>query len=138
AANDHIKCLEAAEAGLADHHLAGPLPATMAPLGAELLQRPTISASYGFVPVSVGMAELERLVVFQKQIHLDFVRRLKAKLGPDPNEAEIVGTCFPVAATEPVRTDPIGQNGHVFVSRSNDLRLLDVRTIRPEQIAGED
>src|SRR2546425_4732079 len=77
-ANDHILALEQSETGIADNPvLTDPEPTTLAE---EILNHPVIKRSYAIVPFSVKMVELDRLVVYQKHINVDFVEQLKASM----------------------------------------------------------
>ena len=69
-ANDHLKAVEATEAGIADNPPELPLPVAMQPLADRALADPMYQVAYQFVPTRVALVELDRLVVFQKFINL--------------------------------------------------------------------
>jgi hypothetical protein len=84
AANDHIAELEREEAVLADNPQLTALPASLAPLGQEVLADPIFQQTYSFVPTDIQLVELDRLVVFQKIINLEYVKQLRAALSEHP------------------------------------------------------
>src|SRR5437016_14367106 len=58
AANDHIRELEAKEAGLADSVAVKPVDKTLEPLGARVLADPHFARAYGMIPASLAVVEL--------------------------------------------------------------------------------
>src|SRR5262249_50726677 len=85
AANDHIRHVEQAEAGLADGVTTVALDATLIPLRDLVFADPIFQKGFSFVPADIVMVELDRLVVHQKRINLDHVARLRAQLEMDPS-----------------------------------------------------
>ena len=81
------------------------------------------------------MVELDRLVVYQKNIDLTFVRQLKNKLGPAPSDEEIFRTCLPYDHPQPpVTWSRVHHNKFVFMSPSNDLRFLGTMRLQANNI----
>lgn len=136
-ANEHIRTLEKKEAGCADHPVIGPLPPHLEPLLEELRKDPLFHHAFNFVPAEVGMVELDRMVVYQRHINLNFVRQLKARLGPQPGDEEVFRTALPFDHPQPpIRWMRTRSSTFVFTSPSNDLRFLDSVVLDSEQIAG--
>jgi len=86
AANDHIREIEAKEAGWADNPVIDSAPSKLEPLRQAALADPVFKRSYAIVPASIGMIDLDRLIVFQKHIDLEYVRHIKEKLGTSPTD----------------------------------------------------
>ncbi len=135
AANDHIHVLEQAEAGWADAPSINPLPDSLRRLRDLVFEDPICQRSFFMVPIEIAMIELERLVVFQKFINLDYVRRLKERLGPAPSEVDVFRFCLPWDHPAPeVKVARSGDNSWVFVSPSKDFRFLEPALLRGDQI----
>lgn len=135
-ANDHVKLLELSEAGLADKIAMTDPPNGLAQRCKRLLADDVVRASFGIVPTTVGMVELDRVVVFQKFINLEHVRRIQGKVGPKPTPEEIFDLCLGNDEQTPVESDQVAPNTWVFTSQSNDLRVLEVASLGPKQISG--
>ena len=135
-ANDHIRQLEKNEAGWADEPPIEKLPGHLQSLQDQVLADPVFQRSFSFVPTTVGIVELDRLVVFQKQINLEYVKRIKDGLGLKPNEEAIFRTCLPVDhPLPPLNQMRIANNAFVFVSPSTDLRFLESILLEPTQVS---
>lgn len=121
---------------------AQPLPAEMAPLVARVEADPVFRRAFTAVPVRVGWVELSSLVVFQRTVNLDHVRRLQRDLGPDPSPADVFRFCLPYDHPLPayrVRSLPGrggGDGAYVFTSDSNDLRFLESVLLDPARAGG--
>jgi len=134
-ANDHIRELEKREAGWADNPKIAPIPGRLEALKTEVLADPMFQRSYNIVPADIGMVELDRLVVFQKQINLDFVRQIRSALGANPDEEKVFQLCLPLDHPHPpARVGRIAQNAYQFSSASNDLRFLEPVLLRAQQV----
>ncbi len=136
-ANDHIKELQVSEKTWADNPPVQPVADELQPLVAEVLSDPFLQRSYYAVPVELGMVELDRLVVYQKNINLVFVEQLKKQLGSKPTPEEVFRICMPFDhPTVGHRVGRIAPNAFSFVSVSNDLRVLELGLLGPGQILG--
>lgn len=136
-ANDRVRELETREAGLADNPHVSPLSQALAPLAEQLLVDPIVQRSFAIVPISIGLVELDRLVVYQKHINLAHVQNLQNALGPTPTEEEIFHLCLSTgAALPPVQVMQIAANAYTFVSPSNDLRFLESVGLQDGQLVG--
>jgi len=137
AANDHIHDLEAQEAGWADNPVIADIPKHLEPLRNGAVANPNFHRSYSIVPTSVGIIELDRLVVFQKHINLEYVRLIRETLGQAPSDEDIFRFCLPFGQPRPgVQLRRVAQNSFIFVSPSNDLRFLDCTVLQPTQVSG--
>jgi len=136
-ANDHVRELEATEAGWADDAPILGLPGGLAALAAEVMANPIIQTCYGVVPNNIAMVELDRLVVSQKDINLMYARQIEATLGTDPTEEQIFELCLPFGAPPPVvEAARIANNGYMFLSQSNDLRFLEPTLLDAQSLIG--
>jgi hypothetical protein len=135
AARDFIQTLEKDEAGIADHPPIGRLDARLEAARNELLKDPLIVHGFNTVPTNIMMVELDRMVVYQKQIDLAHVCRVKSKLGPVPSDEDIFRFCLPVEHLQPpMKWSRVHNDTYVFTSPSNDLRFLRVMPLQAHNI----
>ena len=135
AARDVIRELEALEAGAADGPAISKIEADSKyrPLLVEFLKDPLIQGGFNTVPTEVAFVELDRMVVYQKHIDLEFVRDLQERLGPSPSDEKVFMTCLPFDHPHPPGTwSRLDDSSYVFVSRSNDLRFLGAVPLKSE------
>jgi hypothetical protein len=126
-ANDHIRELEARESGWADNAPIEPLPASLEPLAQQVLADPIFQRAFALLPTKLGMVELDKLVVFQKDINLEAVRGIQSTLPSKLAEEDVFRLCLPADHPHPpTRGMRIAPNAFAFVSPSTDFRSLDV------------
>ncbi|EQD26639.1 hypothetical protein B1B_19511, partial [mine drainage metagenome] len=126
-ANNHIRELEAREAGLADNAPIEPLPASIEPLAQQVLADPIFQRAFALLPTKLGMVELDKLVVFQKDINLEAVRGVQSTLPSKLTEEDVFRLCLPAEHPHPPTCGMrIAPNAFAFVSPSTDFRSLDV------------
>ena len=136
-ANDHIHELEIREAGIADSPPVLLLPPELESLRSKVLEDPIYRRSFQVVPSEIALIELDRLVVFQKCINLEYVARLKRSLGEQPAQEAVFRFCLPFDHPQPpVRGMQIAQNAFMLASPSSDLRLLEVTQLSATQVSG--
>jgi len=134
-ANDHVKRLEQAEAGIADNVETAPLPAELDLARLRLEREPLFRASTQCTPVEIAIVELDKLVVFQKNIDLAHIANIRARLPRKPTPQQIFDLCLPSEPERPgVRMMQIAPNSFTFVSPSNDFRFLQTQVLGPEQL----
>ncbi len=125
------------EAGLADDPPMAPLPDHLEPLKRKLVEDPVYANGFTMLPTEILMVELDRLVVYQKHINLEFTRQLRAKVGPNPSDEDVFRTCLPFDHPQPpMKMLKTGAGTFVFVSPSNDIRYLGSMQLKPENIVG--
>jgi hypothetical protein len=134
-ANDHIRELEKTEPGIADN------PPLHEPSNRELadqvLNHPVVRKSFSVVPYSIQDVELDRLVVYQKHINVDYVEQLKTSMRGSRDDRSTFAMAFPLGRDlPPVSLGRVSQNAFAFVSLSTDIRLLDAVVLEPSQIVG--
>lgn len=136
-ANDHIRELEKREAGWADNPTIAALPMRLNQLTKNVLSDPMFQRAFQLVPVELGLVELDRLVVFQKQINLSFVREIRSRLGKSPSDEDVFRCCLPYDHPHPpAQVARIAPNAFQFSSASTDFRFLEPALLRGEQVAG--
>ena len=94
-ANDHIRELEQSESGIADGVAIEPLTEPLVARAASLLIDPCVANTYSVVPCEIAMVELDRLVVFQKQINLAYVGELSQQLPEGATDAQLFDFALP-------------------------------------------
>ena len=134
-ANDHLRMLEHQESGWPDGPEIGDLPSNLHSLQAQVFADPMFQHSFELLPTTIGMVDLDRLVVYQKKINLKHVRRIQERLGAAPSEEKIFRLCLPIDHEPPeVNGDWVG-NSYVFRSASDDLRFHEAKLLSAGQIA---
>ena len=135
AAREVVRRLEAEEAGVADAPPIGKLGPEYEPLLIEFLKDPLVHYGFNTVPTEVAIVELDRMVVYQEHIDVTHSRRLEQKLDAIPSRTELFRTCLPYDHPQPpVKWSRVSQGKFVFVSPSNDLRLLGPMALRPGEL----
>jgi len=135
AANDYYQELEDSEHGIADRATRRDLDPSLAPLAAEVTAHPWYRQTFDRLPTTIGMVELEKLIVCQKSVTWTFVEQVKQRLGPDPSPEALFRFCLPVHERgEPVQARREGSRRYVFRSDSMDLRYHGTTLFRPDQI----
>jgi hypothetical protein len=125
AAHTVVRTLEKEEAGLADNPPIRTMGMEYESFLVEFLKDPLVRYNFNTVPTEVAFVELDRLVVYQKHIDLNFARQLESKLGPAPTEEQILKTCLPYDHPQPpVKWTRVRHGKYVFMSVSNDMRFL--------------
>lgn len=136
-ANDRVLELERTEAGAADSPSIQSLPTELNALRDRVLADPIFQRSYSLVPTTIRMVNLNELVVFQKQVNLEYVQRLQATLGPSPTVEDVFRMCLPFDHPQPAfSAGRLANNAFQFQSASTDFRPVGVQLLRPNQVTG--
>jgi len=136
-ASARISELEKEEAGFADNPVIAPLGGHLESLRDEVLNDPLFQQAFGTLPADIAVVELDRLVVYQKHVNLDYVPHVQSRLGSAPSEEDVFRVCLPFDHPQPVvRWMRSHHNTYVFFSPSNDLRFLDSAVLDFGQILG--
>jgi hypothetical protein len=117
------------------------LPAELQPLLPALTGHPVFRRAFGTVPSRVALVELDALVVYQRTVNLEHVRRLRDRLGPAPSPRALFEFCLPTEPPgdpPPFRLRAQGDDEYVFTCESTDLRFLEAAPLRPGQLTGYD
>jgi hypothetical protein len=111
------------------------VPPDLEPLREFVLADPVFRRVFNAVPTEIVLVELDRLVVFQKHVNLDYVRQVQQALGPAPSPEEVFRLCLPFDHPQPpVRLGRVAGNAYVFASPSNDLRFLEPAFLGAQQL----
>jgi hypothetical protein len=136
-ANRHVLALEKSQAGIADNVPLPDVPPSLAALAAAVQADPVFSAAYQLLPTRIAYVELDRLVVYQKQIDLSYVAMLKTQLGTQPSAEDVFRCCIPAGpVAQQVQVMQTAANSFTFVSPSNDFRWLGAPILQANQIVG--
>lgn len=128
AANDHYGELEQREAGMADTIDWRELDPELLPLADAVRADPRFRHTFPALPVTFGMVELDKLVVYQLRVTGDFVDGLARRLGPAPDPGTIFQTCQPLDAEPPrLQIEKADDNRFLFTSESHDMRFHETR-----------
>ena len=134
AENAVVRTLEKEDTGIADDPEIDPVNPDNELL-LEFLKAPLVRNNFNTVPTEVAFVNLDQLVVYQHHIDLTFVRQLKARMGPNPSEAEVFRFCLPAEQVlPPAKWSRLRKDTYAFVSPSNDLRFLGVMSLDREDI----
>jgi hypothetical protein len=138
-ANDYYHELEELEAGIADHVECGALDPAMAPLAEELMADSGFRNAFDTLPTTIGLVELDRLVIFQPHVTCRFTDALRARLMPKPGPEALFRFCLPLGRPDaPVEIQRVGSRRFIFWSESSDFRFLDPVLLKPEQVRDPD
>jgi hypothetical protein len=125
-ASDHLTVLAYSESGYADGAKVLPLPDQMAALGEALRNAPDFRRAFPVVATTLGVVELDRLIVCQKHVSVDHVRRVQGSLPPSPTPEDIFNICLPRSQNlPPIRQFRSGQNSWVLASPARGIRVID-------------
>jgi len=131
-ANDRVRHLGQLEPKIADDVPVRQVGNALAGLVAKVLADSAYQRSFSLVPARVGVVELDKLVVFQKHINLQYVNHLTTIIGDHPTEEEVFRICMGGKhATPPTVHSRVSQNSFIFVSPSTDFRVLEVNFFPP-------
>ena len=137
AAYEYVRTLEKEEAGAADNPPITKLEVTPKneALLTEFLKDPLVRNGFNILPSEVAFVELDRLVVYQPNIDLTYVRLLERELGPDLSEEQIFRTALMHDHPRPaVKWSRAHGNSFVFMSSSNDMRFLGAMSLQAGNI----
>ena len=138
-AYNHILELEGMEADLADHPPVAHCPRELEPLIADIHADTPFQRTFAATPFRIAMVELDRLVVFQKHINLNWVEKIKGRLGNPPTIEGIFNVCLAVTQKHPpVRVIRSDKNVFVFSSPSVDMRFIEPVLIEPVHVSEPD
>ena len=117
-----------------------PLPPDMRPLEPALSEHPVFRRAFGTVPSRVALVELDSLIVYQRTVNLEHVRRLRERLGDSPTPRDVFHFCLPIErpAPAPFRVRRVDDEEFVFTCESTDLRFLEALTLQPTQLTAYD
>ena len=76
-------------------------------------------------PTALGLIEIDKLVVTQRTVNLEYVEKLVAEMPAAPSVEDLITLCLsPDRPLAPVQHLELEPNAHVFSSLSGDFRFL--------------
>lgn len=134
-ANDHVVTLEKTEAGFADNPPIHPISQDFSNLVQQVKDTPSFQRTMQLFPSEFAAVELDRLVVFQKNINLGFVADLKTQVGNNPTSKAVFQLALALNRVAPeIQLFQNAQNIYSFISPSNDFRFLEATIVKSDQI----
>jgi len=136
-ASRHLRDLQHTESKFADVGELEPLPAQLATKADAVLQDPATRKSLSFLPHRWAIVELDRLIVWQKYINLEFADRVRSNLSPHPSADELLGVATGVNhELPPLHVTTLSSNSYAFSSASTDVRVLGTALLNPAEVDG--
>jgi hypothetical protein len=123
-ASARMTALAKSEPGEPDKMQIASVPAPLGERLREIAEDPLFRATFSALPSTFGVVEIDRLVAPQREVNLDYVDDLQAKL-PGKTVADLLDFCIG-AQTGPPEWKKLqtAANQIVFTSKSLDLRFL--------------
>jgi hypothetical protein len=138
-ANDYYHELEAGEAGAADGAEIRDVDSSLMPLVEEVRSDYRFRRAFSLVPTRIAVVELARLVVCQPHVNLTHCERLKARIGRDPDPADLFRFCLPLDRPDlQVKTRRTGDKRYTFWSDTVDFRYHEHVLLDPSQVSNYD
>lgn len=131
-----VKELVTAEAGLPDTIGVFDVTDEHRALVEEFTRDPLFTRSFQ-LPSEVKLVEIDKLVAYQRTVHLGYVARLAERLGPAPSDDDVLRLCVsPQREMDPIQHLAFGNAAHTFSSQNSDIRFLGAFLKR--NLTGED
>jgi hypothetical protein len=126
--------LQGSEKGIAETAEIRNLTAAMQPMVEQVLADPHFKKVFSPLPIAFGLVELDKLIVYQRDITIDHLDRVRERLGAARSDEALFRTCLPFDHPRPDYR--VGQSGGKFVfhSASMDLRFLGAQLLDPQQL----
>jgi len=135
AAYSRTQQLEAEEGGIADNASAASVSDELAHLSAAVLADPMFQKSFAIVPATLGMIDLDKVVVFQRAINLRYSEQIAGRLADGATPEAVFRVCLPFDHPKPaVRLGRVAGNAFAFTSESTDLRFLEAVLLEGGQL----
>jgi hypothetical protein len=133
-AADRYDQLQVSEKGLAETVEIRELSAPMQPMVERVLGDRYFKKVFSSLPVAFGLVELDKLVVYQRDVTIDHLERVRDRLGDDRSDEALFRTCLPFDHPRPHVSVGESAGRFVFHSASTDLRFLGAELLEPEQL----
>jgi len=135
-ANDHYQSLEESEAQLADDVELFKLPPELQSLIPESMEDSRYKFTFDKLPTCFAMVELDRMVIYQNHINLEFSESLQSTLGSNPEPERLFRFCMPPdSPDDTVQIRRMGSERFVFSSQSTDFRAHEPTLLQPDQVS---
>jgi hypothetical protein len=137
AATARMEELREAEPDIADKQQSTPLPASLRHLAQRVYADPVYQRAFSDGEYEIAMVDLDRVVVSQKLVCVEHLRRLQEQIEKKPTAEQLFRFCLPIDRQPPEhRSSRVGDEEFAFSSKSNDLRFLEAVMLRPDQLVG--
>jgi hypothetical protein len=124
AASARMTSLAKTEPGEPDKMDFAPVPAALSGRLKGIAEDPLFQATFSALPSTFGVIEIDRLVAPQREVNLDYVDDLRAKM-PGTSVADLLDFCIAAQTVPPDwKKLQTAANQIVFTSKSFDLRFL--------------
>jgi hypothetical protein len=119
-----VRAVIEAEAGLPDTVGVYDVPDRHRELVAEFVADPLFGRTFQ-LPSEVRFVEIDKVIAYQRMVHLGYVGRLQDSVGPRPSDDEVLRLCVsPEREMDPIQHLAFGNAAHTFSSRNSDIRFL--------------
>jgi hypothetical protein len=137
-AADVVDHLLVTEAGAADGQDVGTVPPALQGSVQKFLNDPVVANTYAVLAPSIGLVELDRLVVYQRQINKTYASRLRSSIKKWRRDSTgLLNFCLSLNQSRPPLSRlQANQNTFVFRSPSSDARFLGATMLDASQITG--
>jgi hypothetical protein len=137
-AADVVDGLATSEAGLADNRQPADLPPELHAQARQYMDDPAVAASYALVPITVGVIDLQEVMVYQRQINLRYAGQLQKMIGDwGPSDERLLNFCLAIdQPTPPINRYQASDNTFMFQSISTDARFLGSALVDASQVTG--
>lgn len=134
-ANDVYAEYEKDEAGLAETVGCEPLDDDLEPLVGAVRASRHFQETFAHLPVSFGMVEIDKLVVYQPRVNRTWAQAVAGRLGPAPSAEAVFRCCQQVdAAAPPLTVEETDDDRFVFSSPVTHIAFHEAVLLRPEQV----
>lgn len=135
AASERMDELRGSEPEIADEQKHSPVRASLRSLVAQVETDPIYRRAFSDGDYEIAMIDLDHVVVSQKLVCMEHLRRLQGRLGNKPTAEQLFRFCLPFDR-KPVehRASRIEDDEFAFTSDSNDLRFLEAVMLKPNQL----
>jgi hypothetical protein len=133
-----IDGLATSEGGIADNQQPANLPPELQGKAEQYLSDPVIAASYALIPATVAVIDLQKIVVFQRQINLRYAGQLQKMIGDwGPRDEQMMNFCLAIDQPTPaIKRYQASENTFMFHSASTDARFLGSALVDASQVTG--
>lgn len=135
----HVLMVQQTEAGLAETIETQPIPDEYQAQLSEFAKDPLFAKTFSNFPSSFHLVEVDKLIVPQRTVNLDYVGELRRAVSDPPSFEELLNMCVspnrPIAPIQHLELFP--NPVHVFSSPNADLRYLGSRMkhLTPDDLA---
>jgi hypothetical protein len=124
----------ATEGGIADQAAFSSLPQELVDRAEKYLQDPLVAGDFSIVPSTIEMVPLNKAIVFQKMINLQYAESLSRTLAANQSADDLFDFCLISDQAAPAISRMQVGNSFMFTSPSSDVRVLGATLVDASQI----